>query len=60
MKSKHAYNSSVDKIRILIADDQEIIRQGLAIILDHQPDMTVVGQAEHGEQAVSMARVAEA
>jgi DNA-binding NarL/FixJ family response regulator len=48
--------STVDKIRILIADDQEIIRQGLAIILDHNPDMTVVGQAEHGEQAVAMAR----
>jgi DNA-binding NarL/FixJ family response regulator len=48
--------SPVDKIRILVADDQEIVRQGLAIILDHQPDMTVVGQAEHGEQAVAMAR----
>jgi DNA-binding NarL/FixJ family response regulator len=46
----------VEKIRILVADDQEIIRQGLAIILDHQPDMIVVGQAEHGEQAVAMAR----
>lgn len=46
----------MEKIRILIADDQEIIRQGLAIILDHQPDMSVVGQAEHGEQAVAMAR----
>ncbi len=46
----------MEKIRILIADDQEIVRQGLAIILDHQPDMTVVGQAEHGEQVVAMAR----
>ncbi len=51
-----AYNAGVEKIRILIADDQEIVRQGLAIILDHQPDMTVVGQAEHGEQALAMAR----
>jgi DNA-binding NarL/FixJ family response regulator len=44
------------RIRILIADDQEIIRQGLAIILDHQDDMTVIGQAHDGEQAVQMAR----
>lgn len=51
------YNFPMEKIRILIADDQEIVRQGLAIILDHQPDMTVVGQAEHGEQAVTMARM---
>lgn len=43
-------------IRIMIADDQEIIRQGLTIILDHQDDMTVVGQAEDGQQAVEMAR----
>ena len=44
------------RIRILIADDQEIIRQGLAIILDHQDDMVVVGQAQDGEQALAMAR----
>lgn len=49
-------HNNVDKIRILIADDQEIIRQGLAIILDYQADMTVVGQAEDGEQAVMMSR----
>ncbi len=44
------------RIRILIADDQEIIRQGLTIILDHQDDMVVVGQAHDGEQAVALAR----
>ena len=44
------------RIRILIADDQEIIRQGLAIILDHQDDMTVVGQAQDGGQAIALAR----
>ncbi len=43
-------------IRILIADDQEIIRQGLTIILDHQDDMLVAGQAQNGEQAVALAR----
>jgi len=46
-----------NKIRILIADDQEIVRQGLAIILDNQDDMSVVGQARDGEEAIAMARM---
>ena len=47
---------NASKIRILIADDQEIVRQGLAIILDHEDDMTVVGQAHDGDEAVALAR----
>jgi DNA-binding NarL/FixJ family response regulator len=43
-------------IRVLIADDQDIVRAGLAIILDGQPDIDVVGQAADGREAVSMAR----
>lgn len=43
-------------IRVLIADDQQIIRAGLTTILDGQPDMTVVGQAADGREAVEMAR----
>lgn len=40
------------KIRVLIVDDQDIVRQGLKIILEHQPDMQVLGQASDGEEAV--------
>lgn len=43
-------------IRVLIADDQDIVRAGLAIILDGQPDIDVVGQAADGRAAVTMAR----
>jgi DNA-binding NarL/FixJ family response regulator len=43
-------------IRIGIADDQELLREGLALILDAQPDMTVVGHASDGVEAISMAR----
>ena len=43
-------------IRVLIADDQDIVRAGLAIILDGQPDIDVVGQASNGRDAVTMAR----
>ncbi|MEU9797711.1 response regulator transcription factor [Streptomyces sp. NPDC051000] len=42
--------------RILIADDQEDIRNGFRLILDSQPDMTVVGEAADGEKAVALAR----
>jgi DNA-binding NarL/FixJ family response regulator len=43
-------------IRVLIADDQEIVRAGLAMILDAQPDLEVVGQAADGLHAVALAR----
>ncbi|MEO8527650.1 MAG: response regulator transcription factor [Pseudolysinimonas sp.] len=43
-------------IRVLIADDQPIVRIGLARILDAQPDIDVVGQASTGLEAVTMAR----
>jgi len=43
-------------IRVLIVDDQEIIRQGLAIILRGQTDMQVLALAEDGERAVELAR----
>jgi DNA-binding NarL/FixJ family response regulator len=43
-------------IRVLIADDQEIIRSGLTTILNGQPDIEVVGQAVDGREAVELAR----
>ncbi|MFI6502544.1 response regulator [Nonomuraea typhae] len=42
--------------RILIADDQDDVRIGFRLILDSQPDMTVVGEAADGERAVELAR----
>jgi DNA-binding NarL/FixJ family response regulator len=43
-------------IRVLVADDQAIIRNGLRIMLDAEPDIEVVGEAADGRQAVSLAR----
>ncbi len=43
-------------IGVVIADDQELVRTGLAMILDAQPDIEVLGQAVNGRQAVEMAR----
>ena len=43
-------------IRVLVADDQEIVRTGLKMILDAQPDIDVVAEAADGAQAVALAR----
>jgi DNA-binding NarL/FixJ family response regulator len=43
-------------VRVLVADDQEIVRTGLTLILDAQPDIEVVGQAADGREAVALAR----
>ena len=43
-------------IRVLVADDQELVRTGLRMILDAQPGIQVVGEATNGRQAVSLAR----
>ncbi|GHC68252.1 response regulator transcription factor [Streptomyces flavofungini] len=42
-------------IRVLIADDQPLVRRGLALILTPDPAFEVVGEAENGEQAVAFA-----
>ena len=43
-------------IRILVADDHPVFRFGLRALLEAQPDMVVVGEAESGAAAVQMAR----
>ena len=46
----------MNKIRVLLADDQDIIRTGLTIILNHQADIDVIGQAADGLEAVELAK----
>jgi DNA-binding NarL/FixJ family response regulator len=43
-------------IRVLIADDQELVRTGFRLILETEDDITVVGQASDGVEAVALAR----
>jgi DNA-binding NarL/FixJ family response regulator len=43
-------------IRVVVADDQEIVRSGFAALLATQPDLTVVGTAADGEEAVRLCR----
>ena len=43
-------------IRILITDDHGVVRQGLRMFLELDPDLEVIGEASNGEEAVAMAR----
>ncbi len=43
-------------IRVLLADDQAIVRKGLRLILEDQPDITVTAEAADGAEAVALAR----
>jgi DNA-binding NarL/FixJ family response regulator len=44
-------------IRIVIADDQELVREGLRMMLDAEDDLTVVGEAGNGNEALAAARM---
>ena len=45
-----------DTIRVVIADDQHLVRTGLKMILDAQADIEVVGEAENGLEAIELTR----
>jgi NarL family two-component system response regulator LiaR len=44
------------KIRILIADDHPLVRQGLDVVLSSQPDMELVAAATNGDEAISLTK----
>ena len=44
------------KIRVLLADDHKILRQGVRMLIDSQADMEVVGEAKTGREAIEEAR----
>ena len=43
-------------VRVVVADDQELVRSGFAMIVGAQPDLVVVGEAADGAEAVTVAR----
>jgi two-component system NarL family response regulator len=47
-------NKGINMIRVLVADDHHVVRQGVVALLQTFEDIEVVGQAESGEQAVEM------
>ena len=44
------------KIRILLADDHKLMRSGLRLLIEQQPDLTVIGEAADGREAVALAK----
>ena len=49
----------MDEIQVLLVDDQQIVRQGLATILRYAPGIEVVGEAGDGEEAIALAHQLE-
>lgn len=49
-------DSPAKKIRVLVVEDQTVVREGLLAILSYQPEVDVVGEAVDGVEAVEMAR----
>jgi NarL family two-component system response regulator LiaR len=47
-----AGSSKTSKIRVVVVDDHQIVRQGLRAMLDAEPDMQIVGEAGTGDEAV--------
>ena len=45
----------MDKIRLVLVDDHEVVRTGLRMLLEHQPDMEIVGEASTGAEALEQA-----
>lgn len=43
-------------IRVLVADDHSMVRQGLQMYFDGDPEVTIIGEARNGEEAVDLAR----
>ncbi len=43
-----------EKIRLLLVDDHAVVRSGLRMLLQSQPDMRIVAEAETGNQAVQL------
>jgi len=46
----------MEKIKVLLVDDHTVVRQGLRVLLEVEPDITIVGEAETGRQAVQLVR----
>ncbi len=55
VRKKRAKRSGDKRVRVLLADDHRVMREGLAAMLDEEHDIEVVGQAGNGREAVDLA-----
>jgi DNA-binding NarL/FixJ family response regulator len=47
------WHKNMSKLRVLLAEDHETVREGLRLIIDSQPDMEIVGEAANGYEVLS-------
>jgi YesN/AraC family two-component response regulator len=47
------------RLRILLVEDHETVRQGLKLLIEREPDFQVIGEASNGAQAIERAKVEE-
>lgn len=52
-------NINGDKVKVILADDHPLIRQGLALVISDTPDLVVVGQASNGVELIEKIRTLE-
>jgi DNA-binding NarL/FixJ family response regulator len=50
-------STSVTSIRILLADDHDLLRQGLKLLFESQPDIEVIGEARTGREAIEQTKL---
>src|SRR5258706_9225319 len=53
-ETRERLNAANPKIRVILADDHPVVRDGLAAIINQQPDMQVVAEAADGEEAIAL------
>src|SRR5258706_10628192 len=53
-ETRERLNAANPKIRVILADDHPVVRDGLAAIVNQQPDMEVVAEAGDGEEAIAL------
>jgi len=58
-RKKHHKHASGRRVHVLLVDDQKVMREGLAALLNEQGDIEVVGQACSGREAVDLVRTCE-
>jgi two-component system, NarL family, response regulator NreC len=56
IETENTEAASMDNVRILLADDHNILRDGMRLLLERQPGFSVVGEAADGREIVEMAR----
>lgn len=56
MNAKKVVRGRADAISVLIADDDPLVRAAVGLLISHEPDFTVAGEATNGEEAIAMAK----